>query len=190
MSELTVSEDLDVDSPDPMDAFADSPEAAALEDLGWIELAELYASEWFDESPATLIPTQLEEVVFELFPRKVTCEPSSARAAIEQLRALYAFLARTADREHAEACAAVLGGDAVERLERELADPRNYGMAKSLAMSGMRAGFDMRSDEGIAAFAALSALGPTDRPRVGRTVDARARKNKRKAERKARRKNR
>jgi hypothetical protein len=40
----------------------------------------------------------------------------------------------------------------VARLERELADPENFGSAKSMVMLGMERGFDMSTEEGINAW--------------------------------------
>ncbi len=40
-------------------------------------------------------------------------------------------------------------------MERELANPRNFGMAKSFVMGGMAAGFDMTTGEGMGAFTRL-----------------------------------
>jgi hypothetical protein len=42
----------------------------------------------------------------------------------------------------------------VARLEAELSDPENYGMAKSIFMAGERAGYDMTSPGGISQFMA------------------------------------
>lgn len=59
--------------------------------------------------------------------------------------------------EHADACSAVLGQDAEVVLERELSDPSNFGMAKSLFMAGSEMGFDMSSQEGVDRYAHLNA---------------------------------
>ena len=40
----------------------------------------------------------------------------------------------------------------VARLETELSDTSNYGMAKSMIMSGHKAGYDMSSEAGLAEF--------------------------------------
>jgi hypothetical protein len=40
----------------------------------------------------------------------------------------------------------------VERLRKKLADPRNYGMAKSFFMAGSEAGYDMATQKGLDQF--------------------------------------
>jgi hypothetical protein len=41
---------------------------------------------------------------------------------------------------------------AARRLERELQEPANFGMAKSFVLMGQEAGFDMESPEGMQAW--------------------------------------
>src|SRR5262249_31569612 len=43
-------------------------------------------------------------------------------------------------------------GDTASRLEKELANPANFGMAKSFVMGGMKAGYDMTTQEGTDAW--------------------------------------
>ena len=70
----------------------------------------------------------LEELVFYLFPRKVQCDPEEAEEIIAEL-------------------------GAVDRLREALADPSNFGSAKSLFTRGQAAGYDMQSQSGMDAFA-------------------------------------
>ena len=141
----------------------------------WVDVLDGYADEYLDSRIELLEPENLAELVFEIVPRKVTCEPSAATEIVEELRALYAFLARTGSPEHAAACAAIVDDDGAVRLERELARPRNFGIAKSIMMGGLNGGTG-----GV----------PTATPRATRTPADRSRRNKRKVERKARKKNR
>jgi hypothetical protein len=103
-------------------------------------------------APATMSPSDFDEVLFELFPRKVSVEPEQASAIVNELKAFWQFLHRQYGLGNAAEIEATLGPAAVKRLERELADPRNYGMAKSFFMAGKQAGFDMTTEEGLAAF--------------------------------------
>ena len=43
----------------------------------------------------------------------------------------------------------MLDDKAERKLQKELADPANYGMAKSLVMMGKERGFDMTTEEGL-----------------------------------------
>jgi hypothetical protein len=129
--------------------FYDSPEAKALEERGYAELIVEYADHYRGLTVATLSPLGLREVVFRLIPAKVSIDPSAARPIIEETLALYHFLERALGLPQAAACRAALGHDAVARLEAELSDPLNFGMAKALFMTGGAAGFDMTSAEGV-----------------------------------------
>lgn len=89
----------------------------------------------------------------------------------------------------------MLGPSAGKKLERALADPRNFGMAKSILMAGEKAGFDIHSEEGVEAWMREvqgKPLPPSARqpfagmaPRLASSLD-RKKKNQRKAARKAR----
>lgn len=121
------------------------------------------------------------------------CEPSSASEIVEELRAFWSFVRRAFGLPNAEECLGILDEQMAQTMKRELADPRNFGMAKSLVMGGMAAGFDMTTEEGMGAFthahnASLpaAALGPDHTPSRLRP-QTQAEKNKRKAQRKAQR---
>src|SRR5205823_983078 len=92
------------------------------------------------------------EVVFQLFPRKVSTEPESAATILAELRAFWNFVHRQYGLKSAERILATLDGGAEARLRKELADPSNYGMAKSFFMAGLKAGYDMTTQEGMNAF--------------------------------------
>lgn len=176
--------------------FADSPEAKALTGVQACHLIMEYAANYCGATIATLRAPDLRELVFEIIPRKVFMEPAEARAVIDQLRAFYAFLKRETGLKQADACLRVLAGDAVERLEAALADPRHFGMAKSLLMQGRDAGFDVNTEEGLNAWmqtvqdrpfplggplpASVRAQVPAERDKKKRRKDARkARKTSR-----------
>ncbi len=132
-------------------------------------------------------------VLLEVFPRKVSCEPSSAPEIVEELRAFWSFVRREFGLPNADECLAILDEEMSRILERELANPRNFGMAKSFVMSGMAAGFDMTTEEGMGAFtrvynAILPAAALGWAPAAGRLRPlTQAEKNRKKAQRKAQR---
>ena len=143
---------------------------------------------------------ELDEILFELVPRKVSVAASAAGEIVAECQAFFAFLKRELSLRQADACLRVLGAGAVKKLEAALSDPRNFGMAKSLVMAGADAGFDVSSQEGVEAWMREIQGKPLPSsirlPSLGvapRRVDpkaARAKKNQRKASRKARKKNR
>lgn len=101
----------------------------------------------------SLSPADVHELVFEVFPRKVSVEPEAAPGIVAGLRALLAFLERECPGGRARSRLAVLDGDASRQLVRLLADPSNFGPAKAFMMGGRAAGFDMSSEAGLGAWA-------------------------------------
>lgn len=178
--------------------FAASPEGQGLTEVWSCRSVMDLAANHLNATIATLSPSELREIVFDIIPRKVSIDASEARSIIEENRAFLAFLKREHGLEQADACLRVLGADAVKKLEAALSDPSKFGMAKSFVMQGRAAGFDMETPAGIDAWmrhaqtTSLAASFPLPSPRA-RPVDgaaARKKKTARKAARKARKKNR
>jgi hypothetical protein len=138
------------------DLLAEAPEGKPLSEAGADftlgSFALLYAYRYFGATPATIMPGDFTEAVFDLVPRKVSCEPGEAPEIISVLRAFWAFAAREFGASNAQACLAVIGEGAEEKLRRALADPSKWGMAKSFVTAGLREGYDMGSPESAAAF--------------------------------------
>ena len=118
----------------------------------WVTMLAEYASTLLGRTVATLDADGLEEVLFDIVPRKVTTEPSAATEIVEDVRALYRRLEREWALPQAPACLALLGDGAAARLEAELANPANWGIAKSMAMRAIESGFDLTTPEGVEAF--------------------------------------
>ena len=85
-------------------------------------------------------------------PRKVITERGDGAEIIQELRAFWSFLQRDYHLPQARQMLARLTPQAARRLERELQEPANFGMAKSFVLMGMEAGFDMESPEGMRAW--------------------------------------
>jgi hypothetical protein len=180
--------------------FAASPEAKMLTNIQSCRFVMDFAADYFNATVATLGPSELREIMFDVIPRKLSIDASAAGWIIEETRAFYAFLKREFGLEQADACLRMLDGDAVRKLEAALSDTSKFGMAKSLVMGGREAGFDMDSKEGIEAWMRvmqsqslpasvhLPPLRSGARP-PDKTM-ARAKRNARKAARKASKKNR
>ena len=188
-----------------LDQFKASPEAQAEPGAHWAALLVDYATSYFGTTVESLATEEFHELVFEIFPRKVSVEPEAAPAIIAGLRAFLRFLQRERPGSRARGHLTLLEGDASQRLARMLADPSNFGPAKSFIMGGRAAGFDMSSQAGLDAWAAHMrqnnlrlpmgrlATAPLRREPSTSTKqrDARqAKKTKRKAQRAARNKNR
>ena len=110
-----------------------------------------FAADCVGATIATLGPSELREIVFEIIPREVSID-AAARSIIEENRASYAFLEREFGLKQADGCMRVLGGDAVKKLEAALSDKSNFGVGKSLCMAGREAGFDTNTRAGIEAW--------------------------------------
>ena len=139
-----------------MDQFAASPEGQAITqtgtELGWARAMIHYAISYPGVTPPTMTPSDLEEVVYDLFPRKVIAERGDGAEIIQELRAFWHFLQRVYQLPQARQMLARLTPQAARRLEREMQEPANFGMAKSFVMMGREAGFDMESPEGMHAW--------------------------------------
>jgi hypothetical protein len=140
--------------------FVASPEAKTLTDIQSCHFVMDFAADYFNATIATLGPSELREIVFDIIPRKVSIDASAASWIIEGNRAFFTFLKREFGLEQADACLRVLGDDAVKKLEAALSDTSKFGMAKSLFRGGREAGFDMSSKDGIEGGCASSSRSP------------------------------
>lgn len=176
--------------------FTASPEAShGRIDLFACECVMNYADSYFGATIATLDASDLAEIIFQLFPRKVSIEASEASSVIDGLRTFYAFLKREFGLSQADACLEVLAGDATQRLEVALADTSRFGMAKSMLMRGQPARPELETEQEFSMWmrtmARLSAPATRVSPRApASAATAAAKKRQRKLSRQARRKNR
>ncbi|MBK8213871.1 MAG: hypothetical protein IPK71_08980 [Myxococcales bacterium] len=146
---------IDPDARRPLEAalvrkFVASPEAEALEDARSCELLMDLAGDYFDVSIATLEAEDLREIVFDILPAVVDVDATLAAGIVEEIRAFYSFLGRKLGLEQADACLRVIGGDAVERLERALSDATKFSDAKTRLRQSRGAGFARAVKEGLA----------------------------------------
>lgn len=136
--------------------FALAPEAQPFldsgSDLSWCSFLMEYGFTYCSVSPDKMSLADFNEVVFELFPQKVSTEADCAPEIIAELRAFWQFLKRQYHLSNASLILASLDGAAEKRLRKKLADPANFGMAKSFFMQGQEAGFDMTTQEGLDQF--------------------------------------
>jgi hypothetical protein len=135
------------------DLFVESPEGQALIDEGirpvWADTMMDYGFGYIGVTPAQMTPDNLREILFDIFPRKVSAEPDEAPNMIRELQAFWKFLQREYQLENAAACLKVLDDRAVRTLKEEMSNPANFGMAKSFFMMGKARGFDMYTEEGL-----------------------------------------
>lgn len=123
-------EDLDAEL---MIHFVGSREGRATEEFMSCQRVIELARARFGVSVARLEPAQLREIVFTLLPRDAARDGPPARGIVDALRAFYGFLKRMEALPQADACLAVLDGDAAARLERALRERRDGGLTNALA---------------------------------------------------------
>jgi hypothetical protein len=159
--------------------------------VGWSASMLDFAFDYLGVTPPEMSLRNLREIVYELFPRKVSVEAEAAGEIVEELRAFWRFVEREYRLPQASEFLEELDEEAERTLYRELADPANYGMAKSFFMMGEQAGFDMTSQEGNDQF--MTAYNAALLGRMGQgqiaggnpgSVSASARKAKKKARKK------
>lgn len=114
--------------------FAGSPEAQNLDEVGACRLVMDLAEDFLGETIATMGPSGLRLVLFELIPREVPIDPAEARTIVEESRAFYRYLKREHGLEQADACLRVLEGRTVEKLEAALDDVTCFGPSKTLLL--------------------------------------------------------
>lgn len=141
-----------------LEEFASSPEAQPIREangnVGWAGSMMDFAINYIGSTPATMSLPDFNEVIFDLFPRKLSTGAENAGPIIAELRAFWNFVHRQYGLDNAQKILSSLDDGAADRLRKKLADPANFGMAKSMFMMGNQAGFDMTTPEGLAAFQA------------------------------------
>ncbi|MDG2616090.1 hypothetical protein P7L53_07510 [Thermoleptolyngbya sichuanensis XZ-Cy5] len=144
-----------------VEAFANSPEGQAYLKAqpkeagylgGWVKSLIYYGYAHMEVTLPKMRQRDVDIVLQQLFPRKIALlEPDHANRIVPELIALWKFIQREYKQRHSSKILAFLA-----KIEPTFAatmnDPRNFGIAKSFALSGQASGFDMTAPEGIAAY--------------------------------------
>jgi len=120
--------------------------------VGWADTLMDLGMGYLEATPATMTAEQLNTILFELFPRKVSAEPGCGQEIVGELQAFWRFLQREFGLPNAGACLRVLTTATAHRLEGEMQNPANFGLAKAFLAQGLAHGFDMATPEGIQAW--------------------------------------
>jgi hypothetical protein len=139
------------------EAFSKSSEAQKVldrfGDVGWFRMLLDFGVNYRGEIVDEMRPGSIREFVLDYVPRKVSTDSDAAAAIVGELAAFWEYLDRAYGLPEARPIVEWLETDGlVAHLEAELADPLNYGMAKSLFMLGKNSGYDMTSEAGIGEF--------------------------------------
>lgn len=138
--------------------FENSPDFTAMRandnvtECGWTKIFLEYAFNYVGCTLTAMNQRDFDEVLFDLFPRKVSVGAQAAGEIIAELRGFFTFIARQYLLRNADMIALSLNDKAKSRLEAELGNSKNFGMAKSFFMLGKESGYDMTTPEGLAAF--------------------------------------
>jgi hypothetical protein len=137
-----------------VELFEQSPERQALVEEGfdghWARTMLDLAQSHLGVTPPKMSEKDLREVLFDLIPLKISALATQAPEIIRDLRAFWQFLQREFQLANAAECLSVLEEEGTQqRLQEEMSNPDNFGMAKSFVMGGLERGFDMRTQEGL-----------------------------------------
>jgi len=139
--------------------FEQSPEGQALQhegsDLGWASMMLEFGVDYLSVTPPKMSPGNLREILFDLFPRKVSTTADEAEDIVRTVQAFWKFMQREFHLENAAACLKVLDDKAARELKKKMSDPGSFGIAKSFVMMGKERGFDMTSEKGLNEWMAL-----------------------------------
>src|SRR6266568_3668035 len=105
-----------------IDLFVQSPEAQAVPDEGyelggWANIFMDFGMDYLGTTPAKMSPREVQEILFDLFPRKLSSDPENAPGIIRELRAFWEFLQREFRLANAAACLKVLDDNAARSEE-------------------------------------------------------------------------
>ncbi|KAM3116360.1 IS1096 element passenger TnpR family protein [Phormidesmis sp. 146-33] len=119
---------------------------------GWIHQLLYFGYSYRSVTLPHFKKSDVELILTELFPAKVTLlNPDEADTAIPELTAFWQFLKR--QYKHANATKILTFLKKIQpEFKALMTDSNNFGMAKSIFMSGIESGFDMTTQEGLQAF--------------------------------------
>ncbi len=114
-----------------IELFVVSPEGQELVGqggaVGWADTFMDLGIAYLGVTPTAMTPEQLQTILFELFPRKVSAEPGCGHEIVHELQAFWTFLQREFGLANASACLRLLRAAAGRRLDREMQNPANFG---------------------------------------------------------------
>lgn len=138
-------------------AFAQSPEGQCVIDrLGacsWIDSLLNFGLSYRGEIDKEMDVDSIEDFLFDYAPRKMVVEADCAADIVFELLRFWEFQER--EHQHPQAASIIrylLSSGIDLEFQRALAEPDNYGPAKSLFMDGLAAGYDMSCEEGISQY--------------------------------------
>ena len=110
-----------------------------------------------------LTVNDVEEVLTEIFPRKVTfLDDAGPKTVLPEILALWRYLQRRYELSNAESIIDYLERQDSDELAATMQDPSNFGMAKAFMTAGTNMGFDMTDEAQIEDFQRMYNAGLND----------------------------
>jgi hypothetical protein len=95
------------------------------------------AAEVLGVTAASLVDLLLEDLLLEIYPRKVVMSPDLAGPLVEECKAFFQFLADDCEYEYSQACVELLEKENfVEDFRAALVDPAKFGFGKTALAGG------------------------------------------------------
>lgn len=134
-----------------MDLFVASPEGQAViqqyNHNSWPYMMMDYGVRYTGVLPPDMTPDDLDEIMFDVFPQKVSTDTESLPSIFAEIRAFWQFLKREFNLENADECLEVLDIAGEKLFIDAMNDTSRYGMAKSMVMGGIARGYDMTNEQ-------------------------------------------
>lgn len=120
--------------------------------IGWIRPFLEMGVNYLGVTVDSMTASDVDEIVFSIFPRKVSVDADTSEEIVFELSRLWEFIDRKYGLKNAGQILDLLSHQAIDRLKGELSDANNFGFAKSMFMEGRSSGFDMTTQEGMSEF--------------------------------------
>ncbi|HSD86414.1 MAG TPA: hypothetical protein VLB44_02830, partial [Kofleriaceae bacterium] len=123
------------------------------EHLRCVDLLVQQAANYFGRPVTYLSREELEQLLLQIIPAKVAVEPEIAAGLIDAARLVMLFAGHQLGIEPAKEAAEWLTEPTlVKELATALADESRYSPTKAMILEGIRAGHDLTTEEGVAAW--------------------------------------
>jgi len=131
--------------------FYESPEGQAVSGNGnWTRIMLDYAFGTIGMPLPELARDDVEEILFDIFPRSVSTPAESAPQIIAELQAFWRYIKREYALANADNILNYLGREStLTDFQKDMGNPNLYGPAKSIVMQGLKRGFNMTTPEGV-----------------------------------------
>ncbi len=140
------------------DAFSSCDEGQRLQNdgqkLGYVYNFLEIGLKHFRATVDSMTVADARAILLEVFPRTVSKESKDCIKVVDELCAFWHFVDRVHQLESAKKIETEIRAMLAE-FRKEMSDPKNYGMAKSIVMAAKAEGYDITSQEDMHKFLAV-----------------------------------